>query len=91
MIASLGSVGAGLVWGWLLGLRAPWGRRPAHSAAAAFAASLLFALEALALVDWRAAGILLASLVAGLLARLGWRGALKARYGAERSEGGLRA
>lgn len=91
MIASLGGAGVGLVWGWLLALRAPWTRRVTRGTAAAAVASLVFAIEAFALAHWRAAVILLASLAIGLVAHLAWREALRARLGRSGSEGGLHA
>lgn len=88
MIASLGGAGAGLVWGWLLGGRVA-GRPSMSVMPAALAASLVFAAEAVALAGWRTGGILLVSIAGGLVAHVGWRGRLRARYGADGPEGGL--
>ncbi len=89
MIASLGGAGAGLVCGWLVGARVQ--PAPRWTAAAATAASLLFAIEALALAGWRAAAALLVAVPAGLLIQAGWRAALRNHYLDDESKGSFRA
>jgi hypothetical protein len=89
MIASLGGAGAGLVCGWLIGLRVIPERR--WSATAAAAAAFAFAVEALALADWPAAAALLAAVPVGLLVQGGWRGVLQARCQNDGSKGSFRA
>ena len=88
MIALLGGAGAGLVWGWLLGGRAP-GRPSLQGMLVGLFASLVFAAEAVALAGWGTGGVLLASIAGGVVAYAGWRGLLRARYGTDGPEGGL--
>jgi len=89
MIASVGGIGAGLVCGWLVGVRVSPERSWTVTVAAA--ASLVFAGEAFALAGWWAAAALLAAVPAGVLVQAGWRAALRARYLHEGTKGSFRA
>jgi hypothetical protein len=70
MIATLGAVGTGIVWGWLVG---PGRRLSARAVVARAAATLLVAGETLALAGWPDAAVFVGAASAGAAAHLAWR------------------
>jgi hypothetical protein len=70
MIATLGAVGTGIVWGWVV---APDRRLSARAAVARAAATLLVAVEVLALSGWLAVPAFVGAAGAGVAAHLWWR------------------
>jgi hypothetical protein len=70
MIAMLGAVGTGIVWGWVVG---PGRRLSARAAVARAAATLLVAGEVLALSGWLAVPAFVGAAGAGLAAHVWWR------------------
>lgn len=77
-IGILGSLGLGLVWGWLIGIlsRALPARSLLHYLALGLATALL-ALETWLLVDWRAAVFFVAAATLALCLHLIWLHSLR--------------
>jgi hypothetical protein len=83
-ITLLGSIGFGLVWGWLLGSLGGRVRRRFLVGWSASAATLLAALAVRWFVDWRALALFLGMSVLSLLLHLAWRNELLRRFGTGR-------
>ena len=83
-ITLLGSVGFGLVWGWLLGSLGGRVRRPQLVGWATGAATLLAAAVVRWSADRRALWLFLGAAGLSLLFHLGWREELRRRYRSSR-------
>lgn len=81
IITSLGGVGFGLVWGWLMGSLEGYVQRPLRAGALLGAATLLLSAE----IFWLASGLTIAlflgAALIALLLHVGWRRNLAQRYG----------
>lgn len=84
LITWLGSVGIGLVWGWLLGSLGGRVRRPQLVGWSASAATLLVAVVVRWFADGRALWLFVGAAALSLLLHLGWRQELRRRFGASR-------
>lgn len=80
LIAALGSVGLGLVWGWLLGMLGGRRPRPMRNGLILGIASLLPAAQLLLLVNWRALALFGGAVAVAFLLHLGWLRRLRALY-----------
>jgi peptidoglycan/LPS O-acetylase OafA/YrhL len=85
LIATLGSIGLGLVWGWMLGMlggrhRASDRRWPVRNVLILGAASLLLAAQVFLLANWQALALFGGAAAVALLFHLGWLRHLRARY-----------
>ena len=77
----LGSIGVGLVWGWLLGGIGDTARGSLGNVLSVLIATSLLLLEVYWLSSWSGTGISLGALVLSLLLHLGWRRSLRQRFG----------
>ena len=77
----LGSIGVGLVWGWLLGGFGDTARGSLINVLSVLIATSLLLLEVYWLASWSGVGISLGALVLSLLLHLGWRRSLRQRFG----------
>jgi len=84
---AVGSVGLGLVWGWLLAHLAGQLRRPLLTIAGGCAATLLLATEVLLLADWQAVAVLTCATGIALVLHVAWRVSLRRRFRRRRREG----
>jgi hypothetical protein len=82
LITLLGSVGIGLVWGWLLGNLGGRVRRPQLVGWSTSLATLLVATLVLMFTDRRALWFFLGATALSLLLHLAWRQELRRRFGA---------
>lgn len=82
LITLLGSVGIGLVWGWLLGNLEGRVRRPLVVGWSTSLATLLLATLVLMFTDRRALWLFLGAAALSLLLHLAWRQELRRRFGA---------
>jgi len=83
LITSLGSMGMGLMWGWLLilfGGRGPL-RRPLVNAFALALATLIYALQLVWFSDGQAVIYFLATTIISLTLHLAWRHSLRNNLG----------
>ncbi|MEO8435908.1 MAG: hypothetical protein ABI596_13495 [Pyrinomonadaceae bacterium] len=76
----LGSIGVGLVWGWLLGGVGDTVRGSFSNVLSVLVATSLLLLEVYWLASWSGIGIALGALVLSLLLHLGWRRSLRQRF-----------
>jgi hypothetical protein len=81
LITMLGSIGLGLVWGWLMGSLSGRGRRLLLNGLALSTATLVFAIEVFLLAGWRALVIFLGAAASALFLRVLWRRELRKRFG----------
>jgi len=79
-ITLLGSVGVGLVWGWLLGGLGDTAQRRFSNVLSVFVATLLLGTEVYLFASWTGAGLFLGALSLALLLHLGWRCSLRQRF-----------
>ena len=81
MIALFGSIGIGLVWGWLLVLLCGRCRpqRPLLAFLLITGATALIFLQVFLFTDWRASLYFVGALALALFAHLGWRENLRKR------------
>jgi hypothetical protein len=81
LIASLGSIGAGLVWGWLLALLGGRGRvRPSlRDVLLLSIATVLLALQVLWFTNWGTLALFAGATTLALLLHLGWCQELRER------------
>ena len=84
----LGSVGIGLVWGWLLGSLYGRVRWPLRTGLAATASTLALGLPVLWFTDWPGVIACGASILCAALAHVLWRQALRRQSPLSRSRGG---
>ncbi len=72
---TVGSIGLGLVWGWLLGLvwRDMLGKRPLHSAGALLLATILVSLQQFLFTNWQRTVIFGVTAVISFSVHLAWR------------------
>lgn len=82
LITWLGSVGLGLVWGWLLGSLGGRVRRPLLVGWSTSLATLLVATLVLMITDRRELWFFLGATALSLLLHLAWRQELRRRFGA---------
>ena len=76
----LGSMGVGLVWGWLLGRVADTVPGSFSNVLFVLIATSLVLLEVYWLASWSAMGISSGALVLSFLLHLGWRRSLRQRF-----------
>jgi hypothetical protein len=81
LITLLGSVGIGLVWGWLLGSLGGRIRRPLVVGWSTSLATLLAAAVTLMFADRRGLWFFLGATALSLLLHLAWRQELRRRFG----------
>jgi biotin transporter BioY len=81
LITMLGSIGLGLVWGWLMGSLSGQSRRPLRNGLALSTATLVFAIEVFLLAGWRALALFLGAVASALLLHVLWRRGLRKRFG----------
>lgn len=80
LVTILGSMGTGLVWGWLMGNLAGRGKRTLRNGLALSAATIPLAISIVLLADWRAMVFFLGAMGLALLFHLGWRQGLRDRF-----------
>lgn len=80
MVTILGSVGIGLVWGWLVGNLTGRGKQTLRNGLALSAATIPLAIWIFVLTDWRAMVFFLSSIGPALLFHLGWQRELRNRF-----------
>jgi hypothetical protein len=81
LIATLGSIGLGLVWGWLMGGLSGQSGRLQRNGLALSAATLAFAVEVFLLASWQAVAFFLGATVFALVSHVLWRRDLRRRFG----------
>jgi uncharacterized membrane protein len=81
LIPLLGTVGLGLMWGWLLGLVRERGKKPWAQALALGGATVALATGVLLLADWLLLAAFLAAALCAWLTHVLWRRQLRRRYG----------
>lgn len=81
LITMLGSMGLGLVWGWLMGSLGGRGGRLLLNGLALSTATLVFAIEVFLLAGWRALAPFLGAAAFALLLHVLWRRKLRKRFG----------
>lgn len=81
LITMLGSMGLGLVWGWLMGGLSGRGGRLLLNGLALSTATLVFAIEVFLLAGWRALAPFLGAAAFALLLHVLWRRDLRKRFG----------
>ena len=81
LITMLGSMGLGLVWGWLMGSLSGRGGRLLLNGLALSTATLVFAIEVFLLAGWRALALFLVAAASTLLLHVLWRRELRKRFG----------
>jgi membrane protein implicated in regulation of membrane protease activity len=81
LITMLGSIGLGLVWGWLMGSLSSRGRRLLRNGLALSTATFIFAIEVFLLAGWRAVALFLGAAASALLLHVLWRRELRRRFG----------
>jgi hypothetical protein len=77
----LGSVGVGLVWGWLAGGLEGRLRHPLRAFPAIALATSAILVQIGYQVDWRGAAFLLGAAIFSFLIHVGWRRELRKRFG----------
>lgn len=77
----LGSIGVGLVWGWLLGGVGDTVRGSLRNVLPVLVATSLLLLQVYWLASWSGIESSFGALVLALLLHLGWRRALRQRFG----------
>ncbi|MGB9181083.1 MAG: hypothetical protein WCB68_17760 [Pyrinomonadaceae bacterium] len=81
LITSLGGVGFGLVWGWLMGSLEGHTERPLRRGLIVGAATLLISAEIFWLANGFTIALFLGAALIALLLHVGWRRNLRERYG----------
>jgi biotin transporter BioY len=81
LITMLGSIGLGLVWGWLMGSLSGQGRRLLRNGLALSTATLAFAIEVFLLAGWRPLALFLGAAASALFLHVLWRRELCRRFG----------
>lgn len=81
LITTMGSVGLGLVWGWLMGSLSGRGGRLLRNGLALGAATMVFAVEVILLAGWQAVVVFLGATALALLSCVLWRRELRRRFG----------
>jgi len=81
LITTVGSMGLGLVWGWLMGSLSGRGGRLLRNGLALSAATLAFAAEVILLAGWQAVAFFLGATALALLSCVLWRRDLRRRFG----------
>ena len=81
LITTLGSIGLGLVWGWLMGSLSGRGGRLLLNGLALSTATLVIAIEVFLLAGWRALTPFLGAAAFTLLLHVLWRRELRKRFG----------
>jgi hypothetical protein len=79
-IALIGSVGAGFVWGWLMGEFSSKAYRIQRLIVSLGIATVLYALSVLWLAGWKAVVLFVGATALALLLHLGWQGQLISRF-----------
>jgi len=80
VITLLGSIGVGLVWGWLLGGLGDTAQKSLSNVLSVIAATSLLSVEVYLFASWRGIGVSLGALGLALLLHLGWRRSLRQRF-----------
>lgn len=85
LLRSLGGIGLGFVWGWLLGLAGRGARRPIVTGLFLMAAVLLQAVVVIALAGWAVTAPFVLSCGFAYVMHVLWRRQLSARHQARRT------
>lgn len=80
LLRSLGGIGLGFVWGWLLGLVGRGARRPIFTGSFLMAAVLLQAVAVIALAGWAVTAPFALSCGFAYVMHMLWRRQLSVRY-----------
>jgi NhaP-type Na+/H+ or K+/H+ antiporter len=80
LIVALGSIGLGLVWGWLIGNLQEQARKPWRTILTVGGATLAFAAEVLLLAGGVMVVLFMAATGLALMLHLGWRQDLHNRF-----------
>jgi hypothetical protein len=81
LITTLGSIGLGLVWGWLMGSFSGRSGRLLRNGLVLSATTLAFAAEVFLLAGWQAVAFFLGATAFALLSHVLWRRDLRRRFG----------
>lgn len=82
----LGSLGMGLMWGWLISVPKGRNRQPARTFLALGLATLTLGSEVFIFADWRALALFLGASALAFLIHLGWRRELRGRFEASNAK-----
>lgn len=80
MLITLGSVGVGLVWGWLIAGVSGSGRKPILNVLLLFVATALLLTEVLWLAGWRSVAFVFSAAVIAFLIHRSWQRVLFNRF-----------
>ncbi len=79
MLAEMGALGIGFVWGWLINGPAGLPGRTLRTLVAISLATTLIGLQVLTLMNWKTSGVYLAAVLLAMGLRQTWRHALNKR------------